>query len=603
MKSNKITKWLMLCMSVVAFSACDITLYPEDKITPDAYFRNEADLQLFTNNFYTSLPGGTGIYKDEADIIINPALIDEVSGQRIVPETGGGWSWTALRQINYYLENSHRCPDEAVRKHYDGIARFFRAFFYYEKVKRFGDVPWYDQVIGSGDKDLLNKPRDSRKFVMEKVLEDLDYAIANIRPAKDVYRVTKWAALALKTRVMLFEGTFRKYHGLGDWEACLNECVEAAEEFMKDGGYTLYKEGETPYASLFTAMDATATQSEIILARDYNQGVSLHHSAQNYTTSPTAGCTGVTRRLVDAYLMADGTFHTARANYDKLGFVEECKNRDPRMAQTLRTPGYQLKDAEGVLKSAPSNLSAMKLGYQLRKYYISVEYDGFSEVDLPIFRTAEVYLNLAEAKAELGTISQDDLDRTVNALRTRAGITGNPLTVGAAAEPWILSCYPNLAKVAPANLGVILEIRRERTVELVMEGFRYWDIMRWKEGKVFEQEFLGMYIPNAGGLDVDGDGKADYNIATATNAGDASVKPSLKVGENITLVIPDATGDQTKNAYNGENGFLTVHRQDVMKRVWREDRDYLYPIPTKERVLTNGVLKQNPGWNDGLGLD
>ena len=581
----------MLCLSVVSLSACDITLYPEDKVTPGTYFRNENDLQLFTNNFYTSLPSATDIYADEADIIINPALDDKISGQRIIPETGGGWSWTTLRQINYYLENSHRCDDQAVRKHYDGIARFFRALFYYEKVKRFGDVPWYDVVVGSGDKELLNKPRDSRKYVMEKVLEDLDYAIANISETKDVYRITKWAALALKSRVMLFEGTFRKYHNLGDWEVCLQESVKASEELIKDGGFTLYSKGTTPYADLFMTLNATETSSEIILARDYNNTVSIRHSVQNYTKSPTAGCTGVTRRLVDAYLMKDGSFHTARANYDKLGFVEECKNRDPRMAQTLRTPGYAI---DGV--STPADLASMKLGYQLRKYYINVQYDGFSEVDMPVFRLAEIYLNLAEAKAELGTLTDADLENTVNKLRARVGVTGK-LTTAATVEPWIANCYPTLKALNPSNLGVILEIRRERTVELVMEGFRYWDIMRWKEGKVFEEEFLGMYIAGAGQIDVDGDAKGDFNIITKGNSGVSIAGKDLKVGENLTLVIPGATSE-----YNGESGFLTVHRQDVMQRQWREERDYYYPIPTKERVLTNGVLTQNPGWDDGLGI-
>lgn len=593
MKSNKITKWLLLCLSVVSLSACDITLYPEDKVTPGTYFRNETDLQLFTNNFYTSLPSAADVYADEADIIINPALDDKISGQRIIPETGGSWTWTTLRQINYYLENSYRCEDAAVRNHYDGIARFFRAFFYFEKVKRFGDVPWYDKVVGSGDKDLLNKPRDSRQYVMDKVLGDLDFAIANISETKDVYRVTKWAALALKSRVMLFEGTFRKYHGLEGWEECLEECVEASEELIKDGGYSLYSKGATPYANLFSTLNATETMSEIILARDYNNSVTLRHSVQNYTTSPTAGCTGVTRRLVDAYLMKDGSFHTARENYDKLGFIKECENRDPRMAQTLRTPGYEL---EG--KLTPANLASMKLGYQLRKYYIAVQYDGFSEVDMPIFRLAEVYLNLAEAKAELGTLTQTDLDNTINKIRARAGVTGT-LSVSAPVEPWIKGCYPTLAKLNPSNMGVILEIRRERTVELVMEGFRYWDIMRWKEGKVFEEEFLGMYIPSAGTIDLDGDQKPDFNIATTNNPGDAAAGvATLKIGENLTLVTPGANG----NTYNGESGFLTVHRQDVMQRKWIEERDYLYPIPTKERVLTNGALKQNPGWNDGLGI-
>ena len=589
----------MLCVSVVGLSACDITLYPEDKITPGSFFRNESDLQLFTNNFYVStMPSATDIYQDEADIIINPALNDAVSCQRIIPETGGGWSWTALRQINYYLENSYRCSDEAARLHYDGIARFFRAFFYFNKVKRFGDVPWYDVVVGSGDTELLNKPRDSRKYVMEKILEYLDYAIANINSSKDVYRVSKWAALALKSRVMLFEGTFRKYHGLGDWEVCLQESVKASEQLINEGGYALYAKGDTPYASLFMTLNATETAEEVILARDYSNTVQLRHSVQNYTTSPTAGCTGVTRRLVDAYLMADGSFHTSRSNYNKMSFVDECKNRDPRMAQTLRTPGYEIAGVP-----TPTNLAAMKLGYQLRKFYIAVEYDGFSEVDLPVFRLAEIYLNLAEAKAELGTLTQADLDNTVNLIRARAGVKGklDMATANANPEPWIKGCYPHLAKLNPANLGVILEIRRERTVELVMEGFRFYDIMRWKEGSVFNEEFLGMYIAGPGPIDVTGDGKADFYIKTkgdtATPAAGLEVL-NMEDGK-VTLVTPNASGT---NTYNGESGYLTTHTLDVLTRQWNEDRDYLYPIPTKERVLTNGVLTQNPGWEDGLGL-
>jgi hypothetical protein len=397
---------------------------------------------------------------------------------------------------------------------------------------------------------------------------------------------------------MLFEGTFRKYHGLGDWEVCLQESVKASEQLINEGGYALYAKGDTPYASLFMALNATETAEEVILARDYSNTVQLRHSVQNYTTSPTAGCTGVTRRLVDAYLMADGSFHTSRSNYNKMSFVDECKNRDPRMAQTLRTPGYEI---QGV--PTPANLGAMKLGYQLRKFYIAVEYDGFSEVDLPVFRLAEVYLNYAEAKAELGTLTQADLDNTVNLIRARAGVKGklDMATANANPEPWIKGCYPYLAKLNPANLGVILEIRRERTVELVMEGFRYYDIMRWKEGSVFNEEFLGMYIAGPGPIDVSGDGKADFYIKTkgdtATPAAGLEVL-NMEDGK-VTLVTPNASG---ANTYNGESGYLTTHTLDVLTRQWNEDRDYLYPIPTKERVLTNGVLTQNPGWEDGLGL-
>lgn len=595
MRTIKYIRLLIISALSLSVLSCDITLYPEDKVTPDSYFKTETDLELFTNTFYTYLPG-EGVYADEADIIIHAQLNKAVSGQRVVPETSSGidgWGWGLLRQINFYLDNSYRCEDADARNHYDGLARFFRAYFYYRKVCVYGDVPWYDQVIGSADKELLNKPRDSRKFVMSKVLEDLDFAIANMRDTKEIYRVTKWTALALKSRIMLFEGTFRKYHELGDWEECLEECVKASEEFINTSGYGLYTEGNTPYATLFTTLNAPELSAEVILARDYDYGMGLIHKAQIYTNSPGSGCGGATKRLVDAYLMKNGTRFTDKPGYQTMSFIEECKDRDPRMAQTLRTPNYQING-----KSVLPNLHAAKLGYQLTKYYVSQEYDGHSEIDLPLFRTAEVYLNLAEAKAELGTLEQKDLDETVNKLRTRAKMTGMMNLVQANSDPdeWLMTAqygYPNLATnhgkyKNTKNLGVILEIRRERTIELVMEGHRYYDIMRWKEGKVFEQPFIGMYIPGPGAYDFNGDGIKDFNFTTTNDPGDPNAgAEEFKLGENLYV-----TG--------GSYGNLVMHAN--LTRVWNENRDYLYPLPREDRKLTNGILTQNPGWDDGLGF-
>ena len=140
MKSTKITKWLIGLVGITGLSSCDITLYPEDTVTPDSYFRNETDLELFTNSLYTSLPG-TEIYEDEADIIVNMIIDDRISGQRVVPQSGGGWSWGTLRNINYFLENADRCEDKEVLAHYKGLARFFRAYFYYDKVRFLGEHP------------------------------------------------------------------------------------------------------------------------------------------------------------------------------------------------------------------------------------------------------------------------------------------------------------------------------------------------------------------------------------------------------------------------------------------------------------------------------
>ena len=585
---------ILLALPVLAMmTACEgmLNLTPEDRVTPATFFNTESNLELFTNNFYPSvLPGGS-IYEDEADGIINPILDEAISGQRIIPETSSGvdgWGWDVLRQINYYLENSHMCEDTEARNHYDGVARFFRAYFYFYKVRRFGDVPWYDHVIGSADREDLDKPRDSRELVMQNIIADLDWAADNLRQQKDVYRVTRWTALALKSRICLFEGTFRKYHGLGDWEKYLEECEKASDLFMTESGYTLYNEGSTPYKDLFTSMDAIP--EEIIMARDYSQSLSLTHGVQNYEISSGSGCAGVTRRIVGAYLMSNGERFSDQEGYEKMTFLDEVKDRDPRLAQTFRTPGYTI---DGV--SAPPDLRIAKLGYQPMKYYISKQWDNSSCVDLPLFRTAEVYLNFAEAKAELGTLTQEDLDRSVNLIRNRADMPDlNKDEANADPDEWLESeqwGYPNVDK--GANKGVILEIRRERTVELFMEGFRYYDMMRWKEGKVFEKPFLGMYIPAPGNHDLDGDGTPDVYIYddNTQEAPDAAVSVQLKLGERIYLYDPE-TGQV------GNKGYLTIH-QDLVRH-WNEDRDYLYPIPTKDRILTNGALSQNPGWDDGL---
>ena len=269
----------------MAMISCESILdkFPEDKITPETFFTTENELELYSNNFYVACISGTGVFKDYGDVIIQPILEKAISGQRTIPETDSnfdGWGWGALRDINFCLENIYRCQNEEVRNHYEGLARFFRAYFYFVKVRRFGDVPWYDYVIGSADTEALSKPRDSREFVMGKVLEDIDFAIDNLRKQKDVYRVTRWTALALKSRICLFEGTFRKYHGLNDWEKYLRECASASDIFINESGYTVYTAGSTPYFNLFGSLNAEPT--EIILAKDYNAALGLTNIVQAF---------------------------------------------------------------------------------------------------------------------------------------------------------------------------------------------------------------------------------------------------------------------------------------------------------------------------------
>lgn len=579
-----ISKILVITSFCLFVSACDslLDVFPKDKLYAETYFTNETEIRLFTNNFYMDiLPGAPSVYGESADVIILATLDDAISGQRTVPASGGGWSFSALRNINYYLENSNNCNDEIVRRRYDGLAKFFRAYFYFDKVKQFGDVPWYNRVLGSNDADLY-KPRDPRQLVMDSVLQDIDFAIANLPAQKNVYRVNKWTALALKSRIGLFEGTFRKYHGIEGSEKFLDAAIEASQELMTQGGYSLFNVGNTSYQDLFASMNANP--NEVILARDYDANLSLVHSVQYYQNTSSMGKPGLSKNIVNTYLMKDGKRFTDIAGHETMQFFEETQNRDPRLAQTIRIPGYTRKGSSTIV--AP-NLAYTMTGYHLTKYTMESLYDDYNKSynDMPLFRLAEVYLNYAEAKAERGTLTQNDLDISINLLRARVGMPSLSLVAANSdPDPYLLSAETGYPNVSGSNAGVILEIRRERTIELIAEGLRYDDIMRWKSGKRFEKPMLGIYIPGPGNYDLNKNGRLDVCFYVGDKP-IAFVPLFLKIGQDVILS-------------EGNHGFIICH--NLNERVWDETKDYLYPIPVKDRSLTNGALVQNPGWNDGL---
>lgn len=576
---------VILLLATIACVSCEdmLDFQPKDRLSPNTYFRTETDCELWTNNYYTVFPSAEGVYSEPFDVIVRDVLADEISGVRKPMPTDGNWKWTKLREMNFFLSRSSQIEEESVRLRYEGLTRFFRAYFYFEKVKRYGDVPWVDRPLSSDDNELY-KGRDSREFVMEKVMEDIDFAIANLPEKQDVYHVTRWTARALKSRIALFEGTFRKYHGIDGYEKYLQECITASEPFL-NGPYVIYTTGSTPYQDLFTSQNAIGT--EIILARAYTSAISgMTHDVNGHLTGATMGRPGMTRNAVNMYLMRDGSRYTDQPDYATKTFVDECKNRDLRMAQTIRTPKY--KRIGGNKELAP-DLSRSTTGYQLIKYLTEEKYDAnkASTNDMPLFRLAEVLLNYAEAKAELGTLKQDDLNKTIKPLRSRAGLPELDMEeANENPDPYLSSPETGYANVTGVNKGVILEIRRERTLETPMEGLRYWDIMRWKEGKRFEKPIEGLYFAGTGEYDLDGNGTIDVCIYDSETApGNKTGVLYLKLGSDIVL------SEQTR-------GNLLAH--STTRRTWNEDRDYLYPIPTDDRVLTQGAISQNPGWDDGL---
>ena len=481
---KKYILYLLTGMAACSFCGCEDALdrFPKDRLTPDEFFHTEEECELYTNDFYTIFPSGASIYNETADIITCNTLTSEVLGNRTVPATAGSWKWEKLRDINFFLQYSSNCADEHVRLEYEGVARFFRAWFYFEKVKHYGDVPWVDRPIDAGDPLLFEKGRDPREMVMQKVIEDLDFAVTNLPVERSVYRVTRWAALALKSRVCLFEGTFRKYHGLKDWESYLTACATASKRFIDESGYSVYTTGTTPYLNLFSSLKALDT--EIVLARAYNTAIGLKHDVNGYLTSITMGRPGLLKNIANMYLMKDGTPFTSQPGWETMQLPEESKNRDGRFAQTVRTPGYKRIDDTAL--SAP-NLAATMTGYQLVKYLQSAKYDSYnaSTNDLPLLRAAEVMLNYAEAKAELGEFSETVWNATIKLLRERAGVDG---AMPSAYDPYMAEYFLNTTTDM-----AILEIRRERGRKRESADFRAVTRLGAHDKRaVFDRDLIGV---------------------------------------------------------------------------------------------------------------
>ena len=575
-------------------SSCSMGEIPQASVDKDTVFRTEKGLETYSYSFYNMLPSVSDGFRQDAmcDYGAVTSFDNFIREGAYSAELSSGWSWSDLRNINYFIENcTNEAVDESVRNNYIGLARFFRAYFYYEMVVRFGDVPWIDRTLGVDD-ELLYAGRDSRTTVMDHVLEDLDFACENISRTKDETGslVTKWVAYALKSRICLFEASFRKYHtelGLTDSvDEWYQEAVRAAETVMKESGHSIYTgEGtDASFRSLFIS-DKPVT-SEVMLASCADAGLAVLGEANWWWTSGTYGARfSMIRTFVNTFLNTDGTPFTDRAGYETMEFYDECQNRDARLAQTIRTPGYERDGAP----AAPNFNGYSYTGYQPIKYTLDdTKYDAgaLNTNAIPLFRYAEVLLNYAEAKAELGTLTDADWANTVGVLRARAGITG-----GLSAKPTKVDAYFQQNYFPNISDPVILEVRRERSIELALEGFRFTDLKRWKRGELMTMRWTGIYVPALNvQMDLDKDGTPDvifYKGEKPTGL-PASCTP-VSVGEGTQQGLTGAT-----------SGNLTWSDNDP--RVWYDDgRQYYYPIPQSainNATLPDGTtnLKQNPGW-------
>ena len=548
---------ILVAVTLLTVSCNDyLDRFPKDSFIEPTFFKTENDLIYYANQFYGSLPVQRMDNDNNSDNMVPQNINTFLAGTYTVPGSGGGWAsgdWANIRSCNYFLEHYSRA-ETSFKERYAGEVRFFRALFYWYKVVNFGDVPLLLKALDDNSEELYG-PREKREKVMDEVvLEDLKFAVANL-PEKNqaaAGRLHKDAARALMSRICLWEGTYRKYRNIEGADTYLDACVKASEELM-DAGYDIYSTGNTDedYRNLFIQKDLRSNP-EAIFYRAYITDKNTH----NYTRQASENNTGMSKDFVDSYLFLDDgkpiglTSHP----YDDSTPAKECEGRDPRYTQTIATPGFIMTLPDLAVNLPAIGTSRTSTGYwniKGRSSDLAQFNADKSDLDLFIFRYAEVLLNYAEAKYELtGSLTIAELDKSINLIRDRVGmphLTTNP------------DADPNAVNYGYTVAPLLYEIRRERRIELVGEGFRFNDIIRWKAGKLIEG------VKTIRGMKLTDELRSQYADPSSLN--------------NIAV---------------DDDYYIIVYPSIATTRKWN-DKSYLYPLPTDEKDRCH--YEQNPGWN------
>ncbi len=473
---------------LTALVACDVDRIPETQITDPSFWKSEADLKSATNYLYTFLPG-FGEEESWSDNTYGLQAHPVSDGTQLPPATSAYFSepYSWIRAANNVIEKSDRVEiTDAVREVYVAEARFFRAFAYFQLLQKYGGVPLIIKTLTEVSPEL-KEPAKPREDVVSQIYQDLDFAVGKLpKPSAlgAAYgRVTNIAALAMKARVALFEGTRAKFHGYGDPSYHLNLAVSSSKEIIDAGENSLFDN----YFNLFQYQGEGPQNKENILVKQYGLVTGNVVLSHNYSaTQLFSGRVNPTKSLVDSYLMKDGLPIEKSPFYQKpVVSLDVFTDRDLRLSASVFKRGdpYEKTTTYG---SPP--LQFHKTGFGPRKYWNAEDYiTRQAMIDWVIIRYSEVLLTFAEATFELnGRISDADLDMSINLLRKRGEVA--PLT----------NSFAELY-----GLDMREEIRRERRVELAQENHRYWDLLRWKTAETeLPKAVLGNYLFEEFGTDI-----------------------------------------------------------------------------------------------------
>jgi starch-binding outer membrane protein, SusD/RagB family len=581
MKNYKI---FILLITVFIFNACEDKILDLKSLTEpvDAtFYSNEQELVLALTGVYNTLdykggyalPMQVGMDNGATDLGINRGAnvfgMSEL-GQGSHGTTTGGFQsayshfYTGIARANALLENMERARDlvdEARFKEIQAQALFLRAYNYMYLTEFFGDVPFLETVIKNPAEALL--PRTSKSEIVDKIMADLQTAassLPNTWPSSDYGRITKGAALGLLSRIALYNERY-------------DEAIASAKAVIDNESamnYSLHPN----YGELFAWPGQSS--AEIMLVMPLKEGFSTTNFplAQGSRNKGSYSTVVPCQSLVDSYEATDGKPIDESDIYNPKNPFE---NRDPRLKQSIITP--QSHWAGFIFESHPDSMiyrrvdgsvigsnadcrtviwPAAFFGYLWKKYTDEVAQSSgqtWSELDYILMRYAEILLIYAEAKIESGQIDNSVLN-AINRIRARAyGVNVSDV-----------DNYPAVTTTNQAELRKV--IRRERKVELANEGFRLFDIRRWRIAeKVMPVTLYGRVLdyPTATGIpDIDDDCFVSY------------------------------AGIESQYDYNPDARF-----PNAQNRQFNAPRDYLCPIPQQEidtYAGLGGTLEQNPGY-------
>lgn len=539
-------------LAMTAMTSCELDREPQTTLSDTNFWKSENDFRGACNRFYTDLDGFW--HDTRADDMTTGGSNATSSGNWTVPATSSDWTnpYNRIGKCNNAIEKiGASAQTDVVKNRWMAEACFFRAYQYFELVKKYGDVPLILKPFDSTNDPEIKKARTPREEVIQQCYADLDFATAylpnidNLSSSKDWGRVSKSAALGLLVRVGLYEGTFSKYHNLGsDWKAHLKKSIDAAEEMIRQGKHDLYPD----FQKLFYFDGEGRQNKENVFVKVYgpnDAGTIVHGNSRQLENSVS-----VTRNAIDQFLYIDGLpkEKSAYALKEEASYDDIFLNRDPRVAMTL------YKIGEEAYKGAFVPFAFHK-GYSIKKGFMLDQWQTNSRetVDKMIIRYAEVLLSYAEALYEYnGNITDAQLDATVNKVRKRVGFDAS-LTNAFAQEH---------------GLNILDEIRRERLIEFIDENMRYNDIIRWK----IAEKVLPVAI--VGAKFIDGE-------------------PTTK-REELAKYLTDESGKLNGTQVADQKDLYVVEEANTRK--FDPEKDYLYPIPTYEIATSEGNVVQNPKW-------